>query len=220
MPPKAPKAAAVYSTAFAPRRMSKSSTLACPNTWFFSSGSFSTPATMPASGVPKIAAKLAAIVTSATDAKRKPAFLIWSRIQQQPEVMSPVRPASKPMEPPNTKGNRNETTGLTTPFVLYEPVSLNSPITSSSERTLSCDHHVHSPMRIPPSVHTARGNHHRPSAPPTVFHKSCVSHVDRFITRNTAKPMTNPMTSANSTKSKRAETTRPPPPGLCITSPK
>ena len=76
---------------------------------------------------------------------------------------------------------------------------MNSAITSSSGFTTSWDHHVHTPMSTPPNVQTASGNHGVGRSPVAPFHKRAVSQVERFMTQNTAKPMTKPAAIASST---------------------
>ena len=108
-PPNAASAALKYSTVFAERRSSYSFGSDA------SSGALSTPATMPASGVPNMAATLAAIVASPIAPARRPARLRRSRSRQHADAMRPVKPASGPTEPPNTIGSKKPTTDLPAP---------------------------------------------------------------------------------------------------------
>ena len=124
-PPNAASAALKYSTVF--RRAAQ--LVSDPGT---SSGALSTPATMPASGVPNMAATLAAIVASPIAQARRPARLRRSRSRQHADAMRPVKPASGPTEPPNTIGSKKPTT--TFPLLPRDknPSSLNDAMTVPS----------------------------------------------------------------------------------------
>ena len=65
---------------------------------------------MPTSGVAKMAASAADTVTSAMAFARRPAERSVRPIHVHAAAMSPVRPASGPIEPPKTMGSRKPTT--------------------------------------------------------------------------------------------------------------
>lgn len=156
----------------------------------------STPATMPANGVPNKAAMLAASVASPIAPARRPARLRRSRIWQHADTISPVRPASGPTDPPNTIGSKNPTTDLPVPSTRYVPVFLNDAITASSDAGAPRKKCVQTPMTKPPSVHATSGNQGaaKPSTPfaPNVPHSSETSQFESESTAHTENPTTKP----------------------------